>query len=380
MAVRKFHLLTDRLIEARIEFETQGIFWDSRVHGLNVRVGKRRVTWTFYREHRLRGKRGYTCRRLGFFPVMTCADARKAAEKVATARPQPGRKDAMTFAAAMVEYDQHLHAQSKRRGKEPTWARIVQSFARKHLLPEFGNWTLAELSAAPAVVRDFHRDVTKDSGPIAANHCARILVACYKNAAKLDRSLPPELPTSAVQYNPEKPSTAGLPFADFPKWKAALDKIESPIRHSYFLTALLTGCRPGELARLRREDIMPKERAFVIRGGKSGDDIRIVLSVPIVRALRRALGAHDGAPVFPGCQWPLPTDKLPATGRALRRTYRTVAADLGVNEVLTRLLMGHSLAGINQRYITELVLQSGPGLRTAQVAISRRIVTLLGQP
>jgi integrase len=76
----------------------------------------------------------------------------------------------------------------------------------------------------------------------------------------------------------------------------------------------------------------------------------------------------------------LPTDKLPATGRALRRTYRTVAADLGVNEVLTRLLMGHSLAGINQRYITELVLQSGPGLRTAQAAISRRIVTLLGQP
>jgi hypothetical protein len=69
---------------------------------------------------------------------------------------------------------------------------------------------------------------------------------------------------------------------------------------------------------------------------------------------------------------------LPATGHALRRTYRTVAADIGINPVLTSILMSHSLDGINVAYINELVLTSGPGLRQAQRAISRRIVTLLG--
>jgi hypothetical protein len=49
-----------------------------------------------------------------------------------------------------------------------------------------------------------------------------------------------------------------------------------------------------------------------------------------------------------------------------------------VNEVLTRLLMGHSMSGINQSYINALVLTGGPGLREAQRKISQRIVTLLG--
>jgi hypothetical protein len=47
-------------------------------------------------------------------------------------------------------------------------------------------------------------------------------------------------------------------------------------------------------------------------------------------------------------------------------------------EVLVRLLMGHSLHGINQNYITKHVLTSGPGMREAQRKISRRIVALLG--
>ena len=61
-------------------------------------------------------------------------------------------------------------------------------------------------------------------------------------------------------------------------------------------------------------------------------------------------------------------------GRALRRTYRTIAADLGINEVMTRLLMGHSMKGINQEYINTLALTGAPGLRAAQAKISRDIV------
>jgi hypothetical protein len=41
-------------------------------------------------------------------------------------------------------------------------------------------------------------------------------------------------------------------------------------------------------------------------------------------------------------------------------------------------LMGHSLRGISQEYVTRAVISSGPSLRAAQRAISKRIVTLLG--
>jgi hypothetical protein len=147
--------------------------------------------------------------------------ARKAAlqeaGKLAAGRLVPGRRSAMTLKEALDDYLEHLREQSRRKGKEPLWARNATSFIRRHLIPAFGNWSLAELSNAPAAVRDFHRDVTRDVGPFAANQCCRIMSAAYKLAARLDRSLPPALPTSAVRYNPETPSTAGLAFADFPK-------------------------------------------------------------------------------------------------------------------------------------------------------------------
>jgi hypothetical protein len=51
---------------------------------------------------------------------------------------------------------------------------------------------------------------------------------------------------------------------------------------------------------------------------------------------------------------------------------------LGINELQARLLLGHSLIGISQSYITRAIVQGGPGLRAAQRAISRRIISLLG--
>ena len=43
-----------------------------------------------------------------------------------------------------------------------------------------------------------------------------------------------------------------------------------------------------------------------------------------------------------------------------------------------RLLLGHSLIGISQSYITRAIVQGRPGLGAAQRAIWRRIISLLG--
>lgn len=103
------------------------------------------------------------------------------------------------------------------------------------------------------------------------------------------------------------------------------------------------------------------------------------MSAAIARTLLLARDAPsaDDMRVFPAAEWF--KDALPTKGRALRRTYRTVAADLGVNPIFTTLLMGRPLgANLDEKYINKLMLTGGGGLRGAQRAISKKIVALWG--
>lgn len=75
--------------------------------------------------------------------------------------------------------------------------------------------------------------------------------------------------------------------------------------------------------------------------------------------------------VFPGCVHHPTRDNLPAFGNALRHSYRTVAADLGVDDLISHFLMGHTPQGISQGYVARLILSSGR-------KISRRIMSLWG--
>ena len=48
---RRFHKLTDRHVEAMFDFSEDAeptFVWDSKVHGLRLRVGKHKATWTFF--------------------------------------------------------------------------------------------------------------------------------------------------------------------------------------------------------------------------------------------------------------------------------------------------------------------------------------------
>jgi integrase len=376
-------LLTDARIEALRDFEVRALVWDTKVSGLRLRVGAHRLSWAFFQQHRLHGKRSTTCKALGTWPAMNVSEARKAAlviaGRVASRRIEPGRRSAVRLDAALDEYMKHLRAKAARKGKPPRHALNVEKLRRKFLSPEFGRWPLADISNAPEAVRDWHERVTEEAGPISANRAAEVLRACYRHAARLNRSLPPALPTSAIVFNEERPSQGGLAFTGFPTWRAAWEKIESPIRRAYHLTELLTGARPGELARLTWADVKPHSRSIIIAHAKAGNDIAIPLSVPIVQALKLARdNADEGETlVFPGCAQVAHRDELPARGMELRHTYRTVAADCGVDEMLAHFLMGHAPAGISQRYIARMILTSGPALRAAQRTISRRIVALL---
>ena len=388
---RKYHKLTDGHVEAIGEF-AEGevkIAWDLEVKGLQVRVGKHRVTWSFLKEHRVHGKRGVSFKRLGFFPAMDTKAARQAAlveaGRIASGRITPGRKSATKFGAALDDYIAYARKRAELKGKEASWARNIESLKRTHF-DEFLGWPLQELSASPAVIATWHKRVTKENGAFIANQAARVMRATFRRAAKLDRSLPPHNPTSAVEFNTEKRSQNALALADFPKWRRAWEKIESPTRKGFQMIALLSGARPGELSKLKWADVLPRERCLVIRGAKADNDVRVPMSAAIAREFRRVrdaarTGKIESAYVFSaranGHVTKFDVDGLPAHGMALRRTWRTVAADCGVDELLAHFMLGHIPAGISRGYVAKLVLSSGLAMRRAQRTVSRRISSLM---
>jgi hypothetical protein len=67
--------------------------------------------------------------------------------------------------------------------KPPRWHDNVKRLGDKIILSKFGKWTLVEMANNPDVVDDWHKKVTKDHGPVSANHCARVIRATYKRRA-----------------------------------------------------------------------------------------------------------------------------------------------------------------------------------------------------
>jgi integrase len=181
--------------------------------------------------------------------------------------------------------------------------------------------------------------------------------------------------------NPDHTSGKGMAFKDFRKWAAAWSKLP-PLRQAYNLANLALGARAVETARQTWECVRPRERSVIIKNSKTGGDLGLSMSILVIKALEIARDARKTGDelIFSGCGRAAYNDKalLPPTGTMLRRTYRTVAGDIGIDDLLIHFLMGHKPEGISGRYVAKLVLASGPGLRGAQRKISRRSVSLLG--
>lgn len=374
--------MTDRFLQAIIDYAVdegeKPLLWDRRVHGLRLQVGRVRHVWSYYVERRFRGKRQYYFRRLGFFPTMNVVAARKAAlvhaAKIAETHFDPGSRQATRLDAALSSYVAYLRAKSEAIGKDPKSSRNAASLSRRYLVPEFGSLTLKELSNSPQLVHDWHVKLSKKL-PVTANSAARLLRAAYRRSARLDRSLPVALPTSAVELNREEPAQTALSFNRYAEWGRACSKLPS-IRQGYYRLLLLTGMRGQEAQRLEWRDVDLRTRSITIRASKTDKTFSIPMTAAIAGALRMARGA-DAVLAFPGAK--KFDDDLPAKGHALRHSFISTAHDIGINEIFVRLLVGHALTGVHASYLTRLVVEGGPGLRGAQRAISRRIKSLLGQ-
>jgi integrase len=368
---------------------------DDKVAAFQIRIGRFTKTYRVETERSVNGRRQAISRALGTHPTMKASEARAAAMTILGQRKDlgPGKRKATTLETAAADHFAALTRNSLADGKDGRWSKESARSYRLHL-SHWAKRSLASLSDAPDEVAKWFDKVTDRAGPSAANHAARVLKAIYIRAQRLNRHLPAMPPTSGIErYNAEEARDSAIPFDQFPIWAAQVQAIEATnkLRAAYHRTLIYTGMRPSEGAKLRWRSVDPKKRTITVKRSKTGKDITIPLSWQIARELRRARDA--AAEMFDGDlaqewvfaahsesghleTWIERHHRLDWVGNSGRHSYRTIAADLGIDSLQSRTLMGHSTRGIHDRYASRNLLV-GSSLRRAQARISRRIVELM---
>jgi hypothetical protein len=406
-------------IEALADFQddpkVQGHHPDSELKGLFLHVGMRSMVWRYRRQRMKNGVRKMIFKSLGNYPDVGVEDARKAALSFAGAvvdgKAGPSKRDAVTFEKVWPGYLEKLLRKARDKGKPPRHHANASKLGDSLILPQWGKWSLHAMAQDPEAVEAWHAKVTRVHGPVSANRACELIRATYNHRAARDVTLTLDrIPTSSVQWNKEEAAQVALAPKDFKKWRTAWDGIESQVQRGYFLFCLLTGVRPGEGARIRKQDIDREARTFTIPNAKAGKDITLPMTPQIEYAIDLALSAPpqnltikmkglrgmkpgevrvvlrkrphheiiDPDLVFPGCRQMPSRTGLPMAGNALRHTFKTLHVGLGISETLSHFLMGHALEGVSAKYIAELIVVHGPALREAQEKISAHVFELLG--
>ena len=136
-------MLTEPFVAGMLDFPSLFVgttIWDRRVPGLTIHVGRRRMRWEFFKQHRRHGGPLQTVSvTLGYWPEVSLKEARSRAMiqagKIAAGHVRPGQKSALKVAAAIDQYVSHLRDTAKAGSR---WPDNVVSVAKVHVLPILG--------------------------------------------------------------------------------------------------------------------------------------------------------------------------------------------------------------------------------------------------
>lgn len=297
--------------------EDRAKHWDSKVPGLGVIFGRRRVS--FIVQHRVKGEQRSVT--IGHWAPskLRALDAaiRNASLTLLQARGKaitvlgqmrsgvdPRGEDAPqaqpvspTLRAAL-----ELHLGSMRKAEASARGiKTIESETKKYL-EHWLDRPLHEITRTDC--RELHDDQTKTKGPYVANRVMRHLRAIWNTCLK-EHDLPAN-PTIAVQWNKEHRRQEPIPWSKLAEWRTALDSL-SEIRRDYNLVVLLTGIRRMDAATIRREHVDLKAKTLHRPNPKGGEDraFTIPISKECADVFKRRLANNvldEG--------WIFPTDSL----------------------------------------------------------------------
>lgn len=376
--------IIDRLI-AEADPARDTFVWDEEVPGLILRLRHGSASFTFQYTYRGRTERIG----LGRFGAMTLDEARSAARTLyvefraggnpAAARRESHRKRP-TFAEAAELYLADLRdraAAGARRGKLSTAAEFERLLHRR-ILPAIGSREVESL-ALPEI-EAMHRSLR--STPRQANAALTVTSAVLGFAERRGLRPPGVNPCRLVERLKERARRHRLTLKQMSALGQALRDAEATGESPTVLLAIrllaLTGLRRSELvghplkvrrtegAGLRWGDVDLEARSLHLRDAKAGARIAPI-GRAVVELLRQARpggaaavhyvcpGEHPDAPYI-GLDKPARRlflrAGIEATGfHALRRTFASLATEMGYPDLLVAALLGHSKGGVTADYV-----------------------------
>lgn len=361
----------------------QRLYYDEVQPGLAVRVtsGGSRV---FVAEDTV----GYKCVRVKLGPcsALTVSQARQRAREVCgeiskginpNVRRRLDRERCSTFAEAFEDYvatrvaAKRLAPRTEYDYRRLLYGSLDAEGARKldgYLSP----WRALPLASITAqMVLRKHAELVKRSGA-QANYAMRMLSAVWTFAsAKRSAGAGTQLPENPVRVlsrlkawvRIERRKTC-IPAHQLADWFQAVRELSTEANNDlaavariYLQSLVLTGHRPGELARLRIEDVDLKARTFKVRRTKNGTDHTLPMSDYLHELWSAWLKDLKGEFVFPGAGprgHIVEVKKLVAKVRIaagvsftlhdLRRTFITIAESLDISHYALKRLLNHRMS------------------------------------
>lgn len=232
--------------------------------------------------------------------------------------------------------------------------------------------TLAQID--PVTVRKLHSDITRKRGPYSANRSMALLRAVYRHARRVDDRLPEDPVGRAVVFNREKRRNYGMDAKQVAAWWTATDRIANPVRRAFHRVCLLTGARPGSVAALRWRDV--DFDAGVMRFEQAKGHPYSVPLNSLARETLEELPRLSDEWIFPSdsraghvVEWKEPKHPGLYTGHSLRHVYRGILAQVGVDGLTGRLLMGHAVSrDVHDGYLDATVMAAGLARVSEKVA------------
>lgn len=332
--------LTD-IVVSRIK--EPGTYFDETTPAFGLRVGKNRKTWIV-----MRGVERQRVR-IGHYPAVSLADARKEAKKLLT--EEPVKHSGMTFAAAYEQYKEAI------KSKKPRTQRDYKRVIDKYLCPKLGKKKLSDLE-----YEDF-TGITDKLAPSEKSHTLAVARTFMRWCVQPPRRYIPHSPLEGVVIVPGKSRKRILKPDELKKvWDAAT--VEGYPYGTIVHLLILTGQRKTEIANLRRAWIDPKARTITLPEWvcKNSREHTFPYGDMVAAELEMVPRLNSTDLLFPSAV----SDERPISGWSkykkrlgdgvpawrlhdLRRTFGTTLAEMEVEPHIVERLLNHSMGAIGNQ-------------------------------
>ena len=359
----------------------QVIYRDTELTGLVLVVGRR--TRTFFLRVGLGAVRhtiaiGRHGARRNDGATWTVALARRRAAEllgeIAAGKPVTrARKTRQQGPTLQAGLDLHVENMRKRRRSERSVTSITSEI-KKHLAAwlkrPLVDLTAADLDATCKRLMEAAKPrpgAVNPPGSAVSNRILAHVSAIWESTAKL-HELPPN---PAQRVTPHVLLPRDERVLDFPAWFATVETL-SPVRRDMQMMTLFTGLRSESVRSLRWDDVDSDRRVLYVRKAKRNKPYVIPLAATHLEILERRrrenaieFDPHGGDHgwVFPSLSRDYPRkvqpvaetkelrdgEKILPSVHPLRRTYNSVAHEVGIRLEDREILTNHSPKGVNQR-------------------------------